>query len=204
MTHAHKFLVSFAYPATLGAGLAWWVQGLATYSDGSIPAPSLWILAFGVWFLFYHSIWYWFLVTAADPSRGAMPAEYGALALTTDFVDVIAMMLGFAALGLASGNYDKSHPTVAFYAVLLVAVSAAIANFPIWWKSKGRLRQYVLPFALAIGIPSFGAYVQSRSQATGTCTAWTMLGLLYVVLLLYLVRPDLFSSHRSPRAAGAA
>src|SRR6266852_2080775 len=103
----YRILESLAYPATLGAALAWWIQAVAFRSDGGTPRPTYWALFFGFWFLVYHSVWYGFLITAPKASGGVLPLRYERLTLVTDFLDTVAMMMGFAGLGFAAGHYDK-------------------------------------------------------------------------------------------------
>src|SRR5258708_25009722 len=164
-------LECFGYHATLGAALAWWIQAVAVRLDGGMPRPTYWALAFGFWFLAYHSVWYGFLITAEKESKtvteggpqkvtaGILPKEYGRLTLVTDFIDTTAMMTGFVCLGFSAGHYDKTHAVVVFSAVLILAISAAVANFPEWRKkitSRGDIfrhaKTYLLPFTAAIGI----------------------------------------------------
>ena len=212
---SYRILESFAYPATLGAALAWWIQAVAVRLDGETPRPTYWALCFGLWFLAYHSIWYGFLITAerkvvetVDDAgvqkkiTDILPKEYGRLTLVTDFVDTALMMIGFIGLGFAAGHYDKTRIVVVFSAVLSLALSAALANFPEWWKlinSPGDIihhaMTYPLPFTVAIGIPLCGVLMNAFGIPCEAAN-WILLGFLLFVLVAYIVRPKVFSSHR--------
>src|SRR5258708_13514230 len=119
-------LECFGYHATLGAALAWWIQAVAVRLDGGMPRPTYWALAFGFWFLAYHSVWYGFLITAEKESTtvteggpqkvtaGVLPKKYGRLTLVIDFIDTTVRMTGFVGLGFSAGHYDNTHSVLLF------------------------------------------------------------------------------------------
>ncbi len=104
------------------------------------------------------------------------------------------MMIGFVGLGFAAGHYDKTHAGVVFLTVLILALSAAVANFS---KGHTNILKYWLPFSLVVAIPLIGVVVYRCSGTPGK-TAYWLLGFLVAVLTAYTVWPAVFSSHRSP------
>ncbi|HEY5741437.1 MAG TPA: hypothetical protein VIS99_02755 [Terrimicrobiaceae bacterium] len=174
--------------------MAWWVQGLAPHLEaGSGDRPTLWVLFFGLWFIFYHSAWYWFLLTS-QKDRAGLPIDYGLLGLSTDFVDLIAMMLGFIGLGLASGNYERYNVSLVFFAVLVLALTAFVFNF----ARIGGAREWrrFAPFFLSILLPAVGLGMHLCYGFVTGATRIVLLILLYVILVVYIVVPRWFFSLR--------
>ena len=97
-------------------------------------------------------------------------------------------------LGFAAGHYNKTHAGVVFLAVLILALSAAVANFS---KGHNSIPKYWLPFAVAVAIPLTGVVVYRCSGAPGKSAYW-LLGFLFALYVAYTIWPKVFSSHRAP------
>ncbi len=197
MVSAYRFLFGLVYPAMLGANAAWFVQGWARWSSKLDEAPNGWVLLFGLWFILYEGIWYWFLLNPDARDKNDLPMGYTGLAVATDYCDIVSNVLGFVGLGLASGNYEHVRLDVAFLACGLLVASAAVANHPGWKWDWKHLSTYWLPFGAAITIPVVGGlrhYV--RPTEVDDLTIGLLAG-LYVVLWAYLNYPEIFNSHRT-------
>ena len=50
-TDAFAVVKGLLYPSVLGACIAWWFQGAMDWRRGVVHPPTVWALAFGLWFL---------------------------------------------------------------------------------------------------------------------------------------------------------
>ena len=104
----YRIVTGLLYPAALGAAIL--LVGRSRHprhplgEDGPIP----WAMWFGVWFLIYHVVWYGHLIgEQAEPNT---MFAYPARRFASDLVGVAGLLGGFAALGLASGQYHLYLP----------------------------------------------------------------------------------------------
>jgi len=182
------YVTGLLYPAALGAALAWLVPALPAAVDSHGDGPTWWSLLFGIWFLVYHSAWFVHLVRTADDGE----IIYGGRHFSSDLSDVVAVLVAFWGLGLASAQYSHSYPRLVYGAALLVPISPWVhRGFPkrfwTWWFAG------VFP----VGLPIAGLILPRQTQTTQTVVDHLLLVGLYVLLGLYFIFPDLFESDRS-------
>ena len=194
MKNSFRFLEAFVYPAVLGAALAWFVQALSTRVILDEAVPTRWALLFGFWFIAYHSLWYWFLLTAARDGQG-VPIGYSSRSLLTDFIDVVGLLYGFHALGFASGQYEKSDPRCVFLVVFALICFAAAANY-CRAKARGKLKSFWISFLLLALVSIAGLRSTAMVNSIGGYE-WTLLIVLCFALFVYWKYPELFSAQRT-------
>jgi hypothetical protein len=187
---SYDFSSGLLYPAALGAGIAWLVQAVATRQEGGEELPSKWALLFAVWFLVYHSMWFVHLVGSAPRIKANYPLRH----FVSDVLDTLALLVAFWALGFASGHYSKLNERGAFFAAVLVAVSALVGNMHVkkWYTST-------LTVAAAVG-PIFGIVV-NPPHPISACPRMNDFLLLYLwaFLVLYIGVPKYFGARlRTP------
>lgn len=192
--HSFRFLIAFVYPAALGAALSWEVQAVSVLWAPEGPYPSPWTLVFGAWFIVYHSVWYWFLINSAQDSE-EVPKGFGKCSFFTNLGDAFILFGGFAALGLASGQYHPPHIGLAFLAAACLPLVATVVNRRSI-LSKGLKAIPPLAIACSFAVPLVGVYF-GFMRGTIDATAWCVLVLQLGLLVWYWVWPEHFGSQRS-------
>jgi hypothetical protein len=173
----------YVYPATLGAALAWEVQAFANWWTTGTDRPLEWSLLFGLWFIVYHSLWYWHLLRHENAG--------GPLTVATDLLDAVLLLAAFWALAFASGKYAALASNWVFLVVLGLTISGLIAN-------ARRINGWGWGwFAVAILACVVGARAQWETPGTIGGWAWTVQVTLWVVLAAYALSPALFGSSRT-------
>jgi len=177
------------YPSTLGAAIAWLVPAVALAWKSPEHEPSWWSVAFGAWFVLYHSVWFVHLARIGERST----FKYTCWAFASDLVDVLALFVAFLALGFASAQYSQLHPEWVYAAALLVPASAVIDQK--FHKTRSTWLMLLVPVILA----GIGIALQRNLDAPIRGTDYVLLGILWLLLILYLVKPRIFSSQLGRR-----
>lgn len=132
-------IVAYAfYPLALGTCFLKLIDALGERVREGTEQPPAWVIAFGVWFLLYEGIWYAFLLRRKRQDEP--PATYSRLSAVTDVVDAICLFAGFTVLGLVSGHYEVVRASMVYSIVLVLVLSAAVANVQRWRKTFGRYK----------------------------------------------------------------
>src|SRR4051794_23455120 len=90
------------YPATLGAGIAWWVEGFIGWRAKENPTSlAMWSLTFGLFFIAYHARNF---IVLRDEYGGTTKLGvekhtlYYPTTFTRDAVDCVALVAAFMCL----------------------------------------------------------------------------------------------------------
>jgi len=186
--HFYFLITGLWYPAALGAGIAWWVQAVGPLFFGKTDIPSFWTLAFALWFLIYHGIWYLYLITRLS----AEPEDYSGLFFWSDVISGIALLLGFVFLGLTSEKHEAIKHGLLYVAAGLVPISALLGN-AFWTKPKA----FWLP-VFAVIVAGIGVWTEWGNESTrNDSLEGGLLVTMYVLLAIYLIWPQFFGSHRN-------
>jgi hypothetical protein len=180
----------FVEPAVLGAGIAWWVQALGSYLDGSDPRPTIWALSMGLWFLVYFSTWYFHVIAQTPPQDSSV---YKVPVLVADVLDSLAIPVAFLGLGFATGNYDKTSYAWTWLAAAVIPISALLHN-----KKNLFFKLELISVAVALAIPVWGFSRMVFADAKEPDYPCPLLqGALWIVLVLYMFLPKAFGSQRA-------
>jgi hypothetical protein len=191
MKRLFYFVSGLWYPAGLGAGIAWWIQAVATRADVSTQKPTTWALLFGLWFLLYHGTWFVSLMAAYAEA----PATYSLRHFWSDLIDGAALLGAFASLGFASAQYRLLDHGWLFAFAACIPISALVAN------AKPSPRTW---FATVLAFIDAGAGAVTQwgvvTDAHGFLDDLLLL-FLYVLLGFYLSMPEWFGSSRAAAKA---
>lgn len=197
---AYKFLASFLYPAMLGAAIAWWVQGASATLHDESSSPDEFALSFGMWFMIYHSVYYWHVLTSnksgSDNEASVLPPGYTLRNLITDVVDVVTIIGAFMALGLTTGQYHHMNVSHAYLAVTVIIGSAFISNFK---KKLDHPEYFYSLFLASFTLAIAGVWIHWGGGNSVTSGSWAILADLSLLLLVYIFFPDAFQSRRSKK-----
>lgn len=178
--------IGLLYPAALGAALAWLVPAVAMAADTHWREPTSWSILFGCWFVLYHAVWFVYVLQAAE-RKGF---EYARWTFASDIVGIVTIFLAMWALGLATPPPQAIHYMTAYVAVALIPASALIHHRG--YRKVVPWLMLLIVFAIAL----FGGVAHLPGQPSDAGEDWFALSLLAVLLLLYIVVPQLFESSR--------
>jgi hypothetical protein len=173
--------VALLYPAALGAAIAWLVPAVGLAANGSEQIP-LWSLAFALWFVLYHAIWFVHIVRLSEGGD----FKYGRQRFASDLIDVVALFLAFWALGLATAPAQGIHFRLVYAAAALVPVSAMIDH-----RVGTSLKRPLVTLSM---VPPAIGFMLSRDSGTVTSVDLGCVMTLYVLLIVYVIAPRLFGS----------
>ena len=152
--------------------------------------PIAWTMWFGVWFLIYHVVWYGHLIGEhAEPNT---MFAYPARRFASDLVGVAGLLGGFAALGLASGQYHLYLPGV-FLAAGFIPLSALLGH------RHRRLGNSALIIIAGLAAATGVAAHLGANAGVLTSLDITLLREFWLVLLAYLFVPSVFGTAEHTR-----
>ncbi len=187
-TKPARFYVSagLLYPSALGAALAWLAPAIVDGVRSGGAKPSWWTLLFATWFVLYHALWFVHLVQAADHEE----FKYSTWSFVSDLLDVTAIFAAFLCLGLA---WPDAEPYIrgGYLTAVLVPLSALVDRkfrpLPAaWWLLVPAV---VVPLVAMVAIPRAAPHALDARD-------WLPLLALYLLLIIYVVKPSTFGSHR--------
>jgi hypothetical protein len=184
----YRIVIGLLYPATLGAAISWWVEAATRTHPQGEDGPIPWAMWFGVWFLIYHTVWYGHLIGEhAEPNT---MFAYPARRFASDLVGVAGLLGGFAALGLASGQYHLYLPGV-FLAAGFIPLSALLGH------RHRRLGNSALIIIAGLAAATGVAAHLGANAGVPTSLDITLLREFWLVLLAYLFVPSVFGTARA-------
>jgi len=181
------------YPAALGAGIAWWFEGLIGWRARENPsALAIWALTFGLFFIAYHSRNF---LVLRDEYGGIAPdgrprnSRYHTTTFARDAVDCFALVAGFMCLRFPGGKMRFADPVGVYLIALLIPLSALVTDWRKGEPASWRWRAFAL-LPPSVGLLNAWYVGGDRFEPNGIDAI--VLTALVALLLVYLINPGIY------------
>jgi hypothetical protein len=174
------------YPAALGAGIAWWCEGVIGWRAHETPdSLASWAILFGLFFIVYHARSF---LVLREEYGGKNHSRYYATTFTKDAIDCVALVAAFMCLRFPGGHIRLADPVGIYFMALLIPASALITDARterVSWIM--RLFACIPPLVGILMTP-----LADSQRFAPHWVDWAILVCLWLLLLTYLIKPKRF------------